>query len=451
MHRPSDTVMFYRPLIVGFGVVGQALATQVAGRGYSPVIVEDHPSAHKRAVAAEIGVTLVEAPDHAELAQALAASTVLLPSPGIPDNHPVFALARRQQMKTLSEFDLARQWDKRPIVAITGTNGKTSVTMLVTDALNRSGIRSAAVGNTEVPLIAALNDRSTQVFVVEASSFRLGHTRRFVPQVATWLNFAPDHLDAHESLESYEGAKASIWAHLPSGATAIGNADDDVVSRHLSEVDKGSNTRTQQFSIVDTTAEWHLDDGVLVGPNGPVMRSDELKRSRPHDVANVLAAIATATAAGAELGAAVEAASAFEGLEHRLQLVGVHRGVEWFNDSKATVPQATLAAVGGFGSVVLIAGGKDKGSDFSRLNALIKDHVKALVLLGTASQKMKISWENIKPVYLEETLPDAVKKAASLAKTSEIVLLSPACASFDMFKDYEDRGKQFKNVVDSLI
>ena len=442
--------MFYRPLIVGFGVVGQAMAAQMAGRGYSPVIVEDSLNAEKRAIAIELGVTLVEAPDRVELDQALDASTVLLPSPGIPDSHPVFALAAQRKMKTLSEFDLARQWDKRPLVAITGTNGKTSVTMMVTDALNRSGVRSAAVGNTEVPLISALADRTIQTFVVEASSFRLGHTRRFEPQVATWLNFAPDHLDAHRSLEDYEAAKASIWSHLPPGAVAIGNVDDEVVSRHLSAMGSCPDVKSQFFSLVDTTVEWHLDGESLVGPDGPFMAVDDLKRSRPHDIANALAAIATSTAAGADIGAGVEAARNFSGLEHRLQSVGVYKGVEWFNDSKATVPQATLAAVGGFSSVVLIAGGKNKGLDLSEL-ARSAPPVRHVVAIGDAGPEIQNVFRDIVEVSTANSMDEAVQQARRVAVDGDSVLLSPGCTSFDWYQSYVERGVHFTQLVKHMI
>ncbi len=176
-----------------------------------------------------LGLEIIAAPSSDCLADVIRSATVLLPSPGVPDHHPAFALAAGRGLPVRSEFDLAALWDDRPIVAITGTNGKTSVTMLVTEALTASGLRAAAVGNTPTPLVAALADESIEVFVVEASSFRLAHSHGFAPTVATWLNFAPDHLDAHADLETYRMAKASIWAHLPPGATIVANAEDATV------------------------------------------------------------------------------------------------------------------------------------------------------------------------------------------------------------------------------
>ncbi|CAN5272503.1 hypothetical protein BH18ACT4_BH18ACT4_15290 [soil metagenome] len=195
-------------LLIGLAVTNRAVAAALSRRGCAAVAADDHPDGDTRAAAERIGIRLVERPDDAELGRLVEESTTVVPSPGVPDHHPVFALARRCGVAVQSEFDLARQWDRRPLLAVTGTDGKTTVTTLVTTMLERSGVSAVAVGNTELPLVAAIDDPSVDAFVVEASSFRLAHTERFEPAVATWLNLAADHQDAHSSLAAYEAAKA---------------------------------------------------------------------------------------------------------------------------------------------------------------------------------------------------------------------------------------------------
>ncbi|MGF1597399.1 MAG: UDP-N-acetylmuramoyl-L-alanine--D-glutamate ligase [Acidimicrobiales bacterium] len=429
------------PLVVGFGVVGRAVAAALLRRGWSPTLVEDRPTDGARQAAAELGLTLVEAPDDDALKALTAAASVLLPSPGVPDRHPVFAAAARAGLAVRSEFDLARLWDDRPIAAITGTNGKTTVTTVVTDALERSGRRAAAVGNTEIPLVTAIDDPAIEVFVVEASSFRLGHSASFRPRVATWLNLAPDHLDAHASYEVYVAAKASIWSDLAPEAVAIANADDPVVMAHLP-----SGPRVERFSLHDRSATWHVADDHLVGPEGDLLAVAELQRSRPHDVANALAVAATALAAGAGPDAVADALRAFSGLPHRLELVGRWDGVEWYNDSKATVPQATEAAVGGFTSVVLIAGGRNKGLSLGGLASTVPP-VHHVVATGDAAAEVAAVFEGLVPVVIAGDMATAIERAAAVARPGDAVLLSPGCTSYDWYANYVERGLDFTRLV----
>ncbi len=429
------------PLVLGFGVTGQAVAEVLVERGHHPIVVDDRPStaAHQRA--ADLGLEIVSAPSGPWLGEVISSATVLLPSPGIPDHHPAFALAAERRLPVRSEFDLAALWDGRPIVAITGTNGKTSVTMLVTEALTASGIRAEAVGNTPTPLVAALADASIEVFVVEASSFRLAHSHRFAPRVATWLNFAPDHLDAHADLETYRAAKASIWAHLPPGAVAIANAEDPVV---IDAVPADAEVVT--FGL--DQGDWRIADGHLVGPHGPLVPVDRLARRRPHDLANAACAAATALAAGATSQGVTDALTSFVGLPHRVAPVGSWRGVEWFNDSKATVPQATLAAVGGFDSVVLIAGGANKGLDLSGLADAVPP-VHTVVAIGAAAAEIEAAFEGTAAeVVTAGSMAEAIEAADAAASEGDTVLLSPACTSFDWYDNYGQRGDDFVALVE---
>jgi UDP-N-acetylmuramoylalanine--D-glutamate ligase len=444
------------PVVVGFGVTARAVVRALVERGIRPVVTEDRPGDDHRKAAAELGVDLVEAPDGADLARVLAGATVLLPSPGVPDHHPVFAAARAAGVPLASELDLAQAWDDRPVVAITGTNGKTTVTTMVAEALDRSNRPARAVGNTDVPFVEAIADPSTEVFVVEASSFRLAHSARFRPRVAGWLNFAPDHLDAHATLEAYEAAKASIWANLEPGAVAVANADDPVVSARAAEL-SGPAIDVRTFSIAGLTgppgrdqATWRVADvdgrPHLVGPDGPLVSVEELARRQPHDVANALATAALALAAGATPAGVAEVLRHFAGLPHRLQPVGTWDGVGWYNDSKATVPHATVAAVGGFPSVVLIAGGHPKGLSFEPLRTTVPP-VRAVVAIGEAAEAIRAVYDGLVEVVPATTMDEAIDRAAALAQPGDAVVLSPACASFDWYGNYGERGDDFSRRV----
>jgi UDP-N-acetylmuramoylalanine--D-glutamate ligase len=430
-----------QPIVYGFANTGQSMTRALLARGHEVVVVDDHPSTDALAAAELIGMEVVERPSRAQLSQLLVDADALLPSPGIPDAHPVFDLAAENRVAVLSEFDLAREWDDRPIVAITGTDGKTTVTSLVTEMLERSGRRAVAAGNDALPLVEAIDRSDTEVFVVEASSFRLGHTAHFTPKVATWLNFAPDHLDVHRSLEAYEAAKARIWAELGDGDVAVANADDAVVMRNRNQTLRATTYATER------DADYHVADGQLVGPDGPLMAIAELWRDMPHDVSNALAAAATAIAGGAQPDAVVEVLRSFHGLPHRVELVGEWRGVRWVDDSKATVPHATLAAVRAFDSVVLIAGGRNKGLDLAPL-AEASDRIRAVVAIGEAAGSIEEIFAGRRPVErADHNIDEAVAAAHELAEAGDVVLLSPGCASFDWFESYRHRGEAFRAAV----
>ncbi len=427
------------PVLIGFGITGQAVAQALVTRSYKPVVIDDRPTDAARSVADQLSLELVEAPSAIELAEIVASASVLLPSPGIPDSHPCFKAAADHDVPTASEFDLAQMWDNRPLLTVTGTNGKTTVTLLVADALNKSGIPAVAVGNTDVPLVAAIDDPEIEVFVVEASSFRLGHSLRFAPAVSCWLNFAPDHLDAHASFEDYKSAKASIWNHRPDGSVAIANADDQVVAE-LAPQD------SSLFSLTDQDALWHVDNGELVGPEGPFVKVAQLQRTQPHDLANALAAAAVAYAGGATMESIATVLQSFSGFRHRVEFVGTWNDVAWYNDSKATVPHATLSAVAGFDSVVLIAGGRNKGLDLSELGDAVPP-VRAVVATGDAAEEITQAFSGRVPVESAETMAAAVETAAILSQRGDVVVLSPGCTSFDWYSSYKDRGDDFCDLV----
>jgi UDP-N-acetylmuramoylalanine--D-glutamate ligase len=428
-------------LVVGLGLTGAAIARALIARNEAVVVVDDRPTAQKRTLAAEIGADFVEAPNAAVLATLVDECFVVAPSPGISEDHPVFALAEEAGKSVVGDFDLAAMWDDRPVVAITGTDGKTTVTTMVTEILTAGGHRTVAAGNTDVPLVSAIDDARTDAFVVEASSFRLSHIRDFAPQVALWLNFSPDHLDVHRDLASYEESKARIWSAMAPEALAIGNAEDPVVAAHL----ENAPCRTQTFGLND--GDYRVVEGRLCGPDDrTLMAVEDLSRSHPHDVANALAAWAMASGFGVADEVVAEVLKEFQGLPHRVSDVATIDGVRWVDDSKATVPHATLAAVRAFSSVVLLAGGRNKGISLQELGEAA-DHLRAVVAFGEAGPEVAKVFGDDVPVKLAESMDVAVELAAGLAQDGDVVLLSPGCASFDQYRSYAERGDHFAALV----
>lgn len=435
-----------RTVVVGFGVTGVAVAEALVRHGQAVVAVDDDPSPAAREAAEGLGVELVVAPERAELAALVQAAPAVLPAPGLPARHPLFELAASAGVPVLSEFDLAQRWDDRPLLAITGTDGKTTVTTLVCSMLEASGLAAANVGNTPVPLVRAIEDPMVDVFVVEASSFRLDHSRFFAPRVGTWLNFAPDHLDNHRSLEEYEAAKARIWRDQGPDQVAVGNADDPVVARHLASAP----ARSVSFGF-GPGAGFTVRDDDLVTPDGDVICAvADLPRRFPHDLLNALAATATALHGGANLAGVREALVGFQGLPHRVALVGEAGGVRYYDDSKATTPHAALSALGAFESAVLICGGRNKGLDLGVL-ATGAPHVRAVVAIGDAAGEIVAAFAGVRPVQVATSMAQAVALARTAAQPGDAVLLSPGCASFDWYRSYGERGDDFAREVQAAI
>ncbi len=442
----------HRVLVAGLGVTNVAAARALVAHGHEVVLADDRRPDTAEPLAAELGAPLLLAPDHAELAAAVDDVDAVLPAPGLPWTHPLFDLAAAAARPTLSEFDLAAAWDDRPVVAVTGTNGKTTVTLSVAAMLGASGVATEAVGNLEVPLVAAVADPAPEWFVVEASSFRLAHSRWFRPRVAVWLNFAEDHLDVHRDLEEYRAAKARIFADQGPGDTAVLNAEDPVVAAAAPARPGGP--RVVRFGLAATDpagrpVDYHQDADRLVGPSGVVAEVGELWRDLPHDRTNALAAAAAALAAGASPEGVRTALRRGAGLPHRVQLVGERDGVTWYDDSKATAPHATLAAVGGFDSVVLVAGGRNKGLDLGAL-AAASDRVRAVVGIGEAGSEVLAAFPG-RPGRTAGSMAEAVEAAAELARAGDTVLLSPGCASFDWYGSYAERGDDFAEHVRRLV
>jgi UDP-N-acetylmuramoylalanine--D-glutamate ligase len=308
-----------------------------------------------------------------------------------------------------------------------------------------SGIASIAAGNIGLPLSDAVADEDLKVVVAEVSSFQLAFAESFRPVVAVWLNLAPDHLDWHGDTGSYIAAKARIWAKQGPADVAVVNADDPVVMAQAASAP----SRVVTFGLKGA-ADFTVRDGWLRGPTGPILEVAALSRALPHDVANALAASAAALAAGATVEGVRSALTAFAPLPHRLALVAYANGVRWYDDSKATNPHAAVAAVRGFETVVLIAGGRNKGLDMGEL-AEVADRTRAVVAIGEAAPQVAAAFAGRAPVRTAESMVDAVAAAADAARPGDVVLLSPGCASFDWYRSYAERGDDFAAAVHALL
>lgn len=430
-------------LLAGFGATNRAVARALLARGHTVTAFDDGPDAAATGSAEALDLELQIAPDARRLDRLVRAADAMIPTPGMPEHHRALEVARAHGVPTASEFDLARAWDSRPIAAVTGTSGKTTVTEMAVAALRCSGVTAAAAGNNDLPLVAAIESDDIEVFVVEASSFRLAHSLCFEPRAACWLNFAPDHLDIHRDLDSYETAKARLWRTLPPEATAVANRLDPIVMAHLP--DRGA---TWTFAH-EGEADWRRHAGMLTGPLGPVVEVRELRRTMPHDIANALAAAATAAAVGATVEGLGQALGSFEPGAHRVQMVASIAGVDYYDDSKATTPHATVAALRAFEDAVLIAGGRNKGLDLSELLDEV-DRVRCVIAFGEAAEEVAEVFATDRPVLVAADMAEAVELAASAAQPGSAVLLSPACASFDLYSSYKARGDDFARLVRAL-
>ncbi len=432
-------------LLVGLGTTNLSVARALVGRGHRVTVVDDRPRADTGSRAAAVGAVWAGSPDVDALATLVDAHDLVVPTPGLPEAHPVFGLARDRGRPLVSELDLAAAWDERPLVAVTGTNAKTTVVELVTAALGVAGRRARAAGNTGVPLVAAIDDPVPEIFVVEASSFRLARTCLFAPLVGVWTNFAPDHLDVHLDLAGYRSAKARLWDRLDPAGTAVVNLADPVVAASAPR-----DREVVTYRADGSPATLHRDGDLLVGPDGAWARRSELWRGLPHDVENVLAAGAVLARLELPLSAVARAAADFPGLPHRLETVARVGGVAFHDDSKSTTPHATVAAVRSFERVVLIAGGRNKGLDLGELEPAA-ERLAAVVAIGEAADEIAAVFAGRTEVVRAASMDDAVRSAFELARASASdVLLSPACASFDAYRDYAHRGEDFARAVREL-
>ena len=436
-------------LVYGLAIAGRAVATELVARGENVILCDDIENQIHDSFAKTLNSRFMCKPSAEDLQGLIAESDRVVPAPGVSVSHQLFAVASKMNKVVMSEIELAYQFEQqtkkpRPMVAITGTDGKTTTTLMATAMLNSAKHKTLAVGNTETPLIAALRS-DAQAFAVECSSFRLALTQSFRAQASVWLNLAPDHLDWHESLETYRMAKAKIWANLEQSDVAVVPVADKSISK-FAEV---SNGRVVSFGT--DSGDYHCANGKLVSPHGEILHVNEMSRSLPHDVTNALAAAAISIESGlASCAQVAEALRTFENAPHRIEFVAESNGVRWFNDSKATSPHAVSVALKSFSSIVLIAGGKNKDLDLRKMADFPKN-MKAVVAIGVAAKDIAKAFAGICEVRIANSMAEAIKHADELASSGDVVLLSPGCTSYDWYKNYGERGDDFKKEVKAMI
>ena len=433
-------------LVFGLGVAGLAVANALHERGESVILADDQATKLHKDFARALNCEFIDATDEVAVVSTLKRITRLAPAPGISESHHVMATARQMGLTISSELELAynieelRTGGPRPMLGITGTDGKTTTTLMTAAMLHAAGHKSLAVGNTETPLIAALNT-DTQVFAVECSSFRLANCENFRTRASVWLNLAPDHLDWHTNMESYASAKAQMWAHTRAGDVAVAPVDDAQILRVAHE----STARTVTFGA--THGDYHAQDGRLNSPHGSIMNIADMKRAMPHDITNALAAAAISIESGlVEPSHVARALSEFDNAPHRIEYVETIDGVQWFNDSKATSPHASAVAIKSFQNIVLIAGGRNKGLDLHEL-ANQPQRVKAVVAIGDDALEIEKAFDGVCRVVRGGSMQEAVRLARTLAVSGDVVLLSPACTSYDWYNNYMERGEDFMQCV----
>jgi UDP-N-acetylmuramoylalanine--D-glutamate ligase len=364
-------------------------------------------------------------------------------SPGIDPDSPLAQNFSARKIETIGELELGWRFCTVPVIAITGTNGKTTTTELVAQMLNACGQKTIACGNIGKPLSEIVRrDEKYDVLTVEVSSFQLETIRTFRPAVSVWLNFAPDHLDRYASVAEYRTAKLRIFDYQTPDDVAVVNA--------LEQLPEIKAKRTT-FSAYDDEADFRLEGGAVAYRGEAVLRLADTKLRGSHNIENLMATLAVGLARGLTFSEMVPPLSQYEPQPHRCEFVREVNGATYINDSKATNLDAVEAALNAQNKpVILIAGGKDKGFNYEPLRELVRQKVRATVLIGEMAETIAQDWKDAVPAEKAASLADAVERARKLAKPGEVVLFSPGTSSFDMFKSYADRGDQFRALVHAL-
>jgi UDP-N-acetylmuramoylalanine--D-glutamate ligase len=437
-----------RVTVVGLARSGIAAARALHACGAIVTVTDKKPLDQLDAQIQSLGSSAiaVEAGGHPD--RIFTEADLIVVSPGVP-KIPQIVNARQRGVRVISELELAWMFSDAPFAAITGTNGKSTVTTLVGLMLAKAGKKVLVAGNIGTALTEDVSLLSGQDWIVaELSSFQLEDIETFRPRIAAILNVTQDHLDRYRNISEYGNAKARIFMNQQKKDFLVLNFDDPLVKPYA---------RRTAATVIPFSRMLRFNPGACV-LDGHVMfngrriiHTDEIRIKGVHNLENALAAAAMSLCAGADSGSVASVLREFPGLEHRLEFVREKDGVTFINDSKGTNVGAVIKSVEGFTNpVILIAGGLDKGSDFSPLRDLFKKKVMLLILIGKAADKMAKAVGTATETVFAKTLQDAVRLAAGRASRGDVVLLSPACASFDMFKDFEDRGRQFKEAVKNL-
>jgi UDP-N-acetylmuramoylalanine--D-glutamate ligase len=439
-------------LVVGLARTGIATAKFLKAKGSLVTATEVKPKEEmKEAVQALEGMDIsTEWGGHQT--ETFLKQDIIVVSPGVDLNIEPIQKAIKQGVRVVSEIELAYHFIHAPIIAVTGTNGKTTTTLLVGEMLKEDGRKVGVGGNVGEPLILFADGKDRwEVLVVEISSFQLEAIKDFRPRISVLLNITEDHLDRYPRYDDYIEAKVRVFANQNSGDLAVLNRDDPIVMQFREKV----KAKKVLFSLKEKLGEGAFSNGQTIflrlGEKGEEYSIAKTPLKGIHNVENMMAALTTARIFGCSKKSIQTVLDRFKGLEHRLEFVREIKGVRFYNDSKGTNVGSVVKSLQSFSEpVTLIAGGKDKNGDLSPLEALIQKRVKHLILIGEAKERMNRELGGLTNTVMAKTMEEAVVLAHQKAKAGEVVLLSPACSSFDMFKDYKERGKVFKEAVNKL-
>jgi UDP-N-acetylmuramoylalanine--D-glutamate ligase len=450
--RPGIDLAGKRLLVVGLARTGIVTSLFAAGYGALVTATDEKPESEMRETAERLRAAGVKLELGSHGAEAFAQQDLIVVSPGVPANLPQLKVARARRIPVWSEIELAWRFLRGKLVAVTGSNGKTTTTALIAHILKTASIPALVGGNIGTPLLSLVETSTdSMVTVAEVSSFQLETIEAFRPEIGVLLNLTPDHLDRHASFEDYAAAKMRMFDNQIERDAAVLNADDPEVSRRMP-----ARQQVYWFSRQKRVAQGaFLRDGQIIfrdrGSEFALARRDQIFLRGEHNVENVLAACTAAYLAGAEPAAIARGVKSFRAVEHRLEFVAEIGGVSYFNDSKATNVDAALKAIEAFpASLLVILGGKDKGSSYTPLREPLRARAKGVVLIGAAAQKIASDLGDAVPCVHAGTLEHAVELVAARAQPGDVVLLAPACSSFDQFENYEQRGRAFKQLVARL-
>jgi UDP-N-acetylmuramoylalanine--D-glutamate ligase len=438
--------------IIGYGKSGRAAAERLLAAGATVKVSENMVGTiHELSLQSD----KIQFESGGHTADFCCDADMIVVSPGVHLDIPAIEEARKNDIPVISEIELAFLFFSKPIIAVTGTNGKTTTATLIGEMLKSARLRTVVAGNIGLPLVS-IDDSSLDYVVAEVSSYQLETIDRFRPHIAVLLNLTPDHMDRYKTMEAYTEAKKRIFMNQTPDDVCIFNQDDGLVREAVSDVV----SKRAPFSRKQA-----LDSGLFINQGfavrlnenvaDAVFSTDEVRIKGGHNLENALAAASAALCCGVPYADIAGTLREFPGVEHRIEFVRSVNGVDFFNDSKATNPDSTvvaLKAISRGGNVILILGGRDKGTSLKDMCDTVKYSAKSVVLIGEASDRFE--WElkerGVSQVHRSASLEDAVKLSLSMSSSGDSVLLSPACASFDMFKDFEDRGKAFKGIVNGL-
>jgi UDP-N-acetylmuramoylalanine--D-glutamate ligase len=441
-----------RVLVVGLARTGVATSIFCAARGARVTATDSRAESEIGEAIAKlknVGIALELGSHHEET---FLEQDLIVPSPGVPADTAYLQAARAKGITIWSEIELAYRFMKGRLIGITGSNGKTTTTSLVEHILKTAGMQTILAGNIGTPLIGCVDAmKEDTCTVIELSSFQLELIDTFRPNISVFLNLTPDHLDRHRTFEAYGASKARLFENQTGEDAAILNADDAATTPYAPSL-----PRVYWFSRKQRVAQGTYVRGEEIvfrqdGAEEILLKLEDIPLAGAHNVENALAAAAAARLAGAPALAIAKGVRSFAGVEHRLEFVAEIAGVRYYNDSKATNVDATLKAIEAFpGRILIILGGKDKGSDYTALQKPLREKAILALLIGAAAEKIEKQIAGSVALERAETLERAVETSSHAAQRGDVVLLAPACASFDQFQNYEHRGRVFKDLVRQL-